>query len=139
MFGIGMPEMLLILAIALIVLGPNKLPELARTLGKGYAMFKKATDDLHEVINSVDIDNDITSSRNSISPSSQSGIRWEDTFREIPQPPSSDESQPELEKGVSPPQDPKVPDISGVEPTVAASEDVLESKDEQKPKEGSSG
>ena len=46
MFGIGMPELLLILALALIVLGPKKLPELARALGKGMAEFRRATDDL---------------------------------------------------------------------------------------------
>ena len=48
MFGIGMPELLLILALALIVLGPKKLPELARALGKGMAEFRKATDELKE-------------------------------------------------------------------------------------------
>jgi Tat protein translocase TatB subunit len=48
MFGIGMPELLLILAVALIVLGPKKLPELARALGKGMAEFRRATDELKE-------------------------------------------------------------------------------------------
>jgi TatA/E family protein of Tat protein translocase len=48
MFGIGMPELLLILGVALIVLGPKKLPELARTLGKGMAEFRRATDELKD-------------------------------------------------------------------------------------------
>jgi len=48
MFNIGMPELLMILAIALIVLGPSKLPELARGLGKGMAEFKRATRELQE-------------------------------------------------------------------------------------------
>jgi len=44
MFGIGMPEMIIILVLALIVIGPHKLPELAKSLGKGLAEFKKASD-----------------------------------------------------------------------------------------------
>jgi TatA/E family protein of Tat protein translocase len=48
MFGIGMPELLLILAVALIVLGPKKLPELARALGKGMAEFRRATEELKD-------------------------------------------------------------------------------------------
>lgn len=54
MFGIGMPEMLLILALALIVLGPKKLPEIARALGKGIAEFRRATDELKEDFHRVE-------------------------------------------------------------------------------------
>jgi Tat protein translocase TatB subunit len=46
MFGIGTTELLVILAIALIVLGPKRLPELARSLGRGLAEFRRASTDL---------------------------------------------------------------------------------------------
>lgn len=46
MFGIGNGELLVILVLALIIIGPNKLPELAKILGKGLAEFRKAADDI---------------------------------------------------------------------------------------------
>ena len=51
MFGIGVPEFILILVIGLIVFGPGKLPEMARSLGKGMREFKKATNALSQAIN----------------------------------------------------------------------------------------
>jgi Tat protein translocase TatB subunit len=50
MFGIGMPELLLILALALIVIGPKKLPDIARALGRGLAEFKRATEEFKNTI-----------------------------------------------------------------------------------------
>jgi Tat protein translocase TatB subunit len=50
MFGIGMPELLIILAVALIVIGPKKLPDLAKSLGRAMGEFKRATNDLKQSI-----------------------------------------------------------------------------------------
>lgn len=48
MFGIGLPEMLVILAVALIVVGPDKLPELAKSLAKGINELKKTVNQVRE-------------------------------------------------------------------------------------------
>jgi Tat protein translocase TatB subunit len=50
MFGIGMQELLIILVIALIVVGPRKLPELAKSLGRGFAEFKRTADDFQSTM-----------------------------------------------------------------------------------------
>ena len=50
MFGMGLPELLLVLVIAFIVIGPEKLPHLARALGKGLAEVKRATEEVRNEI-----------------------------------------------------------------------------------------
>lgn len=51
MFGIGFPEMILILALALIVVGPDKLPDMARSIAKTIMDLKKTAEGLKENLN----------------------------------------------------------------------------------------
>ena len=50
MFGIGMPELLIIMGVALLVLGPKRLPEIARSLGRGMAEFRRASTELRNTM-----------------------------------------------------------------------------------------
>ena len=50
MFGLSFQELLLILALALIIFGPKKIPEVARALGKSLGSLKRAADDIKDDI-----------------------------------------------------------------------------------------
>ena len=55
MFGIGMPELVVIMVVALIVLGPKRLPEAAKGLGRALREFRRATSSLTEELNDAQI------------------------------------------------------------------------------------
>ena len=50
MLGVGFPELMLILVVALIVLGPQRLPEVARMLGRAYAQLRRASEEFQNTI-----------------------------------------------------------------------------------------
>jgi Tat protein translocase TatB subunit len=53
MFGIGIPELVVILVVLLVFVGPERLPEVAKYLGKIFTEFRKATDDVSEELRSA--------------------------------------------------------------------------------------
>ena len=59
MFGLGMQELIVILGVALLVIGPKKLPDIARAIGRAMREFRNATDDIKQNFNmdsSIDLD-----------------------------------------------------------------------------------
>jgi Tat protein translocase TatB subunit len=115
MFGIGMPELLLLLAIALIVVGPKKLPELAKALGRGIAEFKKATNELKE---SLDTSTDFSELKQSFDDIQETVVD-----ATLPSTPSEEATTEEIATETTPSDQENEGDI---EPTSVSSDDVEE-------------
>ena len=54
MFGIGLPELIVIMVVALLVFGPGKLPEIGSALGKGIRDFKKAFEGVEDDLKTIE-------------------------------------------------------------------------------------
>ncbi|WP_457551115.1 twin-arginine translocase TatA/TatE family subunit [Desulfobacula sp.] len=83
MFGLGMPEVLMILAIALIVIGPKKLPDLAKTLGRAMGEFKRSAQDFKR---SIDVESTVKDIKKDID------IPETDLSEFLTDPPANDET-----------------------------------------------
>ena len=102
MFGIGMTELLIILAVGLLVIGPKKLPELARSLGKGLAEFRRASTEMRreflEVADEARIDPPTQQTPEPPEPPKPP---------ESPEPPEAPEADPERADKTKPAAEPK--------------------------------
>ena len=107
MFGIGMTELIVIMVIALVVIGPSKLPELAKALGKGLAEFRKAS---QEIKDSFNLDEEIKTIKNDTI----------DTFNDFKE--SLNDEEEESDEGLETSYEEAVPADEKVETTATESE-----------------
>ena len=141
MFGIGLPEMIIIMVIALIIIGPSKLPDLAKALGKGMAEFKKATQEIKE---SLEVDDDLKEIRKDLTDTVSGIDRPQDSYEETPAPeePAGEESEPSsgpsaLKEGEAEGTEPEPqPNAEEAKPKYASYDEVLEEYERSKTSEG---
>ena len=93
MGSLGMPEIMIILIIALIVFGPRKLPELGKTLGKSLAQFRRASEDFKR-----QWEDEVVMERQRI----EAPAQYEQPSYSEPDPPFAEEAQPSAPEESSP-------------------------------------
>jgi len=96
MFGIGMPELIMVLVIALIVIGPKKLPDLARALGRGIAEFKKATNEVKANLEIGEVEEELRGMEEELADSVSGLINQSEIAEESE---AKDDIEPDSDKG----------------------------------------
>jgi Tat protein translocase TatB subunit len=113
MFGIGMPELILIAVVALIVLGPNKLPDLAKSMGRALREFRKATSELKETFQ---VDSEISEAKKAFSDFHSEVNKAVQSETTRPETPASAGTTPQpVTKATAPPAEPKPGEPSAAE------------------------
>ncbi|OPY68535.1 MAG: Sec-independent protein translocase protein TatB [Syntrophorhabdaceae bacterium PtaU1.Bin034] len=131
MFGIGLPELIIIIVVALLVVGPKKLPELARSLGKAMGEFRRMADDVKETLETemhVEETGEEVKGENKAAEASEEGQpKGGEAMKEQQEEPSEEEKKPAAELSV-PSEDQK----KGGEPRKKEEKQAAESEGEQK-------
>jgi Tat protein translocase TatB subunit len=110
MFDIGFDEFLVILVVALFVYGPNKLPDLAKALGRGYAEFRRAMNELRETFDQDETVREIKKEFHKAQHEVLYGRRIFDPTME--KPPSADSGNESVESSAAKPDQSSLPQSS---------------------------
>lgn len=114
MFGIGIPELILILVVGLIVFGPGKLPEVGRALGKGLREFKKAQNALTVAMNEPEQPKQQSAAQASAQPQQVATPTAQAAVQSTPNTayPSADAAAPQTSVAAQPAQAPSVQELN---------------------------
>jgi sec-independent protein translocase protein TatB len=117
MFNIGPQELIVVLIVALLVVGPQRLPELSRKIGQGLREFRKLQDDVKGIVNLDEVKREVGGM-----------VRFDDAATETRRPSTSSTSGPAVHRTArraAPAEDPAAPSLSdGPAPPAAADGDT---------------
>jgi TatA/E family protein of Tat protein translocase len=126
MFGIGATELIVIMVVALLVFGPKRLPELARSLGRGMAEFRRASSDLRQTLHEAEPPADILKPPETPSQSIAPSTAPSETAGVPPAPPATPTETAEPAEPAEP-----TPTVAATAPPASPAEDDTKASDDE--------